>query len=387
MTVEFDPERLDRGRRRFEPAVIGAVVVALAIGAAIAKPWESATPGPEESQAAVMTPSTPAPPASATEAPPEASAGPDWTSALKVVTEHDEWGVTAVLRHGPGVAGPAPTTAPRYTEWWAPISNNGNAVEMAVVPRGGAEVAALAVTAPDAVNIRGVRWWELHQSNEFEWINAARIDGRADVSAPLLARVPARDAASVVPWDAGQYRADVLTDDGIHRISVEIAKQFGDIPRPDDWPSGGADSIAAIVGDPSAIRVGMFATVDGGAVSIPARASEPLSEAAAWHDLAVDTDPAVAAIYLPHATALGVMLTSHAAVQAASIQRLSPDPLPKAPTATGGISNTQGRTPFVMFEAPGGVWTPGVYAVTVDWQDAAGAHHGAWHVELRPGAG
>jgi len=81
------------------------------------------------------------------------------------------------------------------------------------------------------------------------------------------------------------------------------------------------------------------------------------------------------------------MLTSHAAVEASSIVRLAPEPLTNAPTATGGISNTQGRTPFVMFEAPQGGWTPGVYAVTVDWTDAAGTHHGAWHVELRPGAG
>ena len=47
----------------------------------------------------------------------------------------------------------------------------------------------------------------------------------------------------------------------------------------------------------------------------------------------------------------------------------------------------RGRTPFVVFAAPdGGVWPPGVYAVTVDWTDAAGSHHGTWHVELRPGA-
>jgi hypothetical protein len=41
----------------------------------------------------------------------------------------------------------------------------------------------------------------------------------------------------------------------------------------------------------------------------------------------------------------------------------------------------------VVFPAPGdGVWTPGVYALSVDWKDAAGAHQGTWQVELRPGA-
>ena len=73
---------------------------------------------------------------------------------------------------------------------------------------------------------------------------------------------------------------------------------------------------------------------------------------------------------------------------AASIHRLTPEPLADAPEATGGISNLRGRTPYVVFPAPDdGVWTPGVYALTVDWKDAAGAHQGTWHVELRPGAG
>jgi len=80
-------------------------------------------------------------------------------------------------------------------------------------------------------------------------------------------------------------------------------------------------------------------------------------------------------------------LTSHAAVESASIRRLSPEPLSDPPDATGGISNLRGRTPYVVFPAPGdGVWTPGVDALSVDWKDDADAHQGTWQVELRPGA-
>ena len=92
----------------------------------------------------------------------------------------------------------------------------------------------------------------------------------------------------------------------------------------------------------------------------------------------------VATSYLPRATGLGVMLTSHAAVGASSIRRLAPEPLAESPEAFGGISNMRGRTPFVVFPAPdGGVWPPGVYAVTVDWQDASGA---ARHLACRAAA-
>ena len=46
------------------------------------------------------------------------------------------------------------------------------------------------------------------------------------------------------------------------------------------------------------------------------------------------------------------MLTSHAAVEAASIRRLTPEPLTDPPEASGGISNLRGRTPYVVFPAP-----------------------------------
>ena len=54
--------------------------------------------------------------------------------------------------------------------------------------------------------------------------------GRHD--APLLVRMPLLDGVGAAPWDAGQYRVDVLIGDGIHRISVVISNQFGDVPEP-----------------------------------------------------------------------------------------------------------------------------------------------------------
>lgn len=370
--------------------MIGAVVVAIAIAAAIAKPWDSnpTTPQPAASQAAVTATQRPSPTPTPGPTPRVKQVAADWIAVTKAVTDHDGWGVTAVLGHGPGASGETPVTPPRYSELWTPTSKDSNGADLAVVTRDGAEVAALGITAPDGVQPQGVRFWRLHQSNEFEWVDAARIDNQAESHAPLLVRMPLVDGVAAVPWEAGQYRADVLTGDGIHRISVVIEKQFGDVSGPDDWPIGAPNTVAATASDPSAVRRGLFATVNGRAVSIPARNSKPLGEAGAWRDLAIAGDAAVAAMYLPRATGLGVMLTSHAAVRAATISRLAPEPLSDPPAVAGGISEAQGRTPYVVFAAPGhGVWTPGVYAISVEWDDAGGSHHGTWHVTLLPGLG
>jgi hypothetical protein len=94
----------------------------------------------------------------------------------------------------------------------------------------------------------------------------------------------------------------------------------------------------------------------------------------------------VASGYLPRASGLGVMLTNHADVTFATVGRLAPDARFSVSPMIGGISELRGRTPWVAF-APraGGVWPPGVYAITVGWTDPAGPHLGTWHVELRPG--
>ncbi len=234
--------------------MIGAVVVVIAIVAAIAKPWESGPPPPPvASVAAIATPQpSPSPTAATTQAPRATQAAPDWIAVTNAVTEHDAWGVTAILGHGPAAAGTTSVSPARYTELWTPTLTDASGADTAVVTRDGAEVAALGITVPDGVQPRGVRFWRLHQSNEFEWINAARIDNQAASHAPLLVRMPLLDGVASVPWEAGQYRVDVLIGNAIHRISVVIERQFGDVSGPDDWPSGTPDLVAATASDPSA---------------------------------------------------------------------------------------------------------------------------------------
>jgi hypothetical protein len=245
----------------------------------------------------------------------------------------------------------------------------------------------LGITTPRADVPRDARIWQVHGNDQLEWIDAARIASEPTTGSLLFVR-PGAGGAPLTQWPAGRYRVDVLTRDGIHSLSVLVPDIEGVVPPLDTWTPEQPAAIAADASDPSGVRVGLFATVDGVGVSLPARQTRPLDDDAAWLDLSGGANDVVATAYLPGASGLGVMLTSHAAVSSAMIRRLAPEGRFIGPEATGGISGSQGRTPYVLFAPPDdAVWTPGVYAISVAWSDGAGAHEGTWHVELRPGAG
>jgi hypothetical protein len=182
---------------------------------------------------------------------------------------------------------------------------------------------------------------------------------------------------------------DLLRTGGIDRIDVGIADSTGSVPGPSPWPVTQSRLVPADRSDPSAVRFGLFATVDGFAVSMPVAQSRPLDEVDAWNatraEPAAGTTPAIVAAFLPRATGLGVMLTPRAAVELAVLRRLAPTPLVPVPPVRGGISD-QARTPYTEFSGPEGrALEPGVYGLSVSWTDASGLHAGTWHVELRPG--
>ena len=83
------------------------------------------------------------------------------------------------------------------------------------------------------------------------------------------------------------------------------------------------------------------------------------------------------------------MLQPSALLEAASITRLSPsEDAFAAPDPTEDATEHPPRSRYAVFSpADGGVWAPGVYAISVAWTDESGAHQGTWHIELRPGGG
>src|SRR4051812_17426011 len=122
MSVEFDPVRLGQRRRRVEPAVVGVIVVTVAVVFALAKPWEGRTPSPGPPASVPAIAAGDATPTPAPRRTPRPTPGtPDWTNVANAVTKHESWGITAVLVVRRGSTGiPVSPLAPRYIERWAP---------------------------------------------------------------------------------------------------------------------------------------------------------------------------------------------------------------------------------------------------------------------------
>ena len=237
-----------------------------------------------------------------------------WGEVASAISRHDAWGVRVVTVDQRGFD---PATGPSsFHELWSaatPIDG----VETAIVGTYVDPLSLLGITMPQATGARAVRIWRVHQDDQLEWIDAVPLAARPSDAATLLIR-PGVDGAALTPWQPGQYRVDVLGSDGIHHLAVLVPDPFGVVPPLDAWAQE-PPTIAARDSDPSGVRIGLFATVDGVGVSLPARETRPLDDDAAWRDLSESANDVVATAYLPRASGLGVMLTSHAAVSSATI--------------------------------------------------------------------
>ena len=394
MSVDFDPVRLAPRRRRIDPIALGVVMVVVALGAAVVKPWEagplSQQTGP--SAVAAVQPTATTPPAN----PPAPSAGgpaihrvaarqPTWSEISPIVTPHDAWGVRVVVFGGPGVGGTPTTTG--YAEAWTPATAAPDGSEAARAERDTRPVVALGVTAPRAEAALDARIWRVHNGGRLEWVDALPVLA-GDLGGSLLSVRPGVDGAPFGAWEAGDYRVEVLAVDGIRWLDVTLPDGTGGVPPLDDLPSTPVATVPAATSDPSGLPSGPFATADGIVVPLATDGSEPLSEQAAWEDLVLHDGAHVASVALPRAAGLGVALRPDAWLISADIRRLTPGatafeappPIERPQRATGA--------PFVVFAAPGGgTWRPGIYAMTVAWTDGGAPVTATWHVELRPGQG
>ena len=369
----------------------GVIAIVVALAVAVVKPWDHQTtapvaPAPSVAVVAPIPSATRVPtPAPSIATPVLGSASvPSWADVASAITPHDAWGVRAITVDARQLLYRLAAGSSYHEHWSAAAASTG--AETATVGRTADPVSMLGVTSPREEAPRDVRIWRIHQFDQLEWIDAFPIAPEPSDASLLFIR-PGRNGDALTPWQPGQYRVEVLVADGIHRLWILVPDPFGVVPPLDTWTHD-RPTIETRGSDPSGIRIGLFATVDGVGVPLPARQTSPLDDDAAWLDLSDGANDVVATAYLPRASGLGVMLTPHAAVSSATIQRLAPEGPFDAPEATGGISESQGRTPYVLFAAPDETtWAPGVYAISVAWSDGAGAHEGTWHVELRPGVG
>jgi hypothetical protein len=407
MSVEFEPIRLGRGRRRLSPVLVGAVIVVVGLGLAVAKPWSlppTSSPVPGQGSGADASAE---PAASGSPAPANASAsaaafegplpapltsGVTWDAMAPVVRPHDGWGIRAVVLE-PLPRGPAASLG--YEDRWFPLAVDAGTTPTVHVDPTDRSVVALGISFPASTTPLDVRIWRV-RTGGYEWVDARLLDPRPSRSGFLYVRRGTGDEA-VRSWPAGTYRVDVLVSGSIRRALVTIPDRFGNVPDPALPP----DLVAVDPPvDPSTATFaelprGLFVTAEDAVLPLDSEAGPPLDEAGAWLDLDPGTARAprdfVAAVAVPAANGLGVLLPPGSLVTSAGVERLAPEPLPGEPIRIDGSRPGVGDDalyPHVTFAAPGTEgWRPGTYRIDVAWTDVQGTHEASWHVELRPGSG
>jgi hypothetical protein len=385
MSLDVDPVRLGRARRRFDPFTLGVISVVIALVVAVVKPWDHVPREWAMDPSPAPRTSTPAPAISADGPPVQlvSTHEPTWSDLEPIVTPHDAWGVRAIMTGARvGLGGP-PATA--YAERWTPATIARDGALTAFVQRDERSIVVLGVTAPATERAEDVRIWRVQRDGQLEWVDAVPILS-GDVSGSFLYLRHGLGGSPFDAWEGGRYRIDVLVGDGIRRLEIELPDRFGSVPPLGDLPSSPTVGVGAAATDPSDVPVGAFATTDGVAVPLDADGYRPFREDEAWRDVTLYDGAHVASVSLPRASGLGVMLEPGAIVGSASIARLSPaGGVFEAPPPIDGATEHPPRSRFVVFPAPdGGAWRPGVYAITISWTDDSGLHDGTWHVELRP---
>lgn len=385
MSVEFEPVKLGRQRRRLDPVAVGLAVVVIALVVAVVKPWGDVAPRTGSGPG----PATSEPPTTETSVDPDNSPPfaepppPAWADVVPVVSRRDEWGIRAIV-FGPA-AGESGVSR-QYAERWI-AAGAGERGAMVLDVRD-ARVIALGVTFPPAETPLDVRIWQHHADRDLEWIDARPLN-----------EVPARGAylflrdgiagTTMLPWEPGRYRVDVLVGDEIRRFDVEILGQSGAPPEPEAWPEAfprGTDFHGSGL---EGLPVGPFVWADGAALSLASAAGPVLDEAGAWLDVdwqAADqrTRSFVARTSQRGASWLGVVLPAPSTIQTAFLNRLAP--LEGSPDIGATVTTSGDGLSFVAFSRLGGVaWRPGVYALRVEFVDDDGANDLTWHIELRPG--
>jgi hypothetical protein len=391
--IEFKPVALGRRRRRFDPTLVGVIVVAIGLAVAVVKPWDLATPtdgltelpaGPSASAGL-----SPRPISTDHPAPREVQQPLAWGDIASIVRKRDTWGVRAIVRTPSRTL--AGTRTP-YEERWAPVTSTGVTGSRAIVQVADRAIVALGITFPDGDTPLDVRIWRRSAGGALYWLDARPV-GQAPAQGGLIYAPPTTDPGSLV-WGAGEYRIDALTGAGtIQRFDVDIPDRYENVRPSSIDPPVASELVPSSQVDPTGVPVGPFATIDRIGVPLESVGGVPLDEARAWLDSEAGSGrvPAdrVSVAYLPRATGLGVRLPDGAKVRAAAITRLAPGPLINGPTPIGGgIIDRRDADPWVVFAARrGDAWAPGIYRIDVTWSDESGLHDAAWHIELRPGPG
>jgi hypothetical protein len=384
----FDPVRVAPPRRRFDPVLLGVIAVVVALGFAIAKPWEwTPDPAPTSSSAPVAV-------GSATPSEQASPSNPDGTATdnalvdptqvadtLATFQTDADWGIGAISQVG---------TTGTFIDTWSPaefeLPGNPRTAAIRALP----PVVVLSVTTPSAEMPLDARIFRRQADGTFLWIDAEPVSA-ARPDAALLFMAPRPAEGQTAPWPTGHYRVELLFGRRIERIDLQLGDQ-DDVVGPDPSPALPGDTPPA-PGIAESLPVGLFVVTDGVAQAVPAagRAAQ-LTTLEAWLDLPARDDPTiahrVAGVSAAGVSALGVALPPASTRISVFVRRLDPDPAPlPVPFDFVGESDRSDVPPYLVLDPPAGSsWPPGVYGIEVGWTDRTGTRKVAWQIELRPGS-
>ena len=193
-----------------------------------------------------------------------------WGEVASAISSHDSWGVRVVTVDQRGFnPGSGPSS---FHELWSaatPIDG----VETAIVGTYVDPLSLLGITVPQATGARAVRIWRVHRDDQLEWVDAVPLAAQPSDASTLFIRpgVGRRGADAVAARPVSRRRPRLGRHPPPGRPGAGPVRR-----RPAARPLGaGPPTIAARASDPSGVRIGLFATVDGVGVSLPARQTRP----------------------------------------------------------------------------------------------------------------
>lgn len=381
-----------------DPVVVLALAVAIGLVAAIVKPWNSGTSAEDVGAPDIAAASsgvlgsapspaepTPSPDSLRTDQPASTASYASWDRVRAAVRPHGTWGIRAIVGRPSALLAPAGDL--RYEEVWSALpATTGSAPTIDIEPND-RTVVAIGITFPPSHTPIDARVW-LVRPDRLDWMDTQALEPSPS-GGGFLYRVIGDDG-SIQNWPAGRYRMDILVDGSVRRVGFTLPNRFEIVPDGAAPPPLQADLVdpagSALPGYP----VGPFVTASGDSIPLRVEGGPPLTETEAWLNVDPGTGRAprsrVATVFVRSATGLGVILPAGATVRRSEASRLAPEPLRGEPLLVADDASHGPQAAHVLYRPPGGgAWTPGVYRISVTWDDPAGRHARSWHVELRPG--
>ncbi len=379
------PERLSPGRRRrVDPLVVGVAVVALGLGLAVAKPWESPAAVPSPSSDPVGAATSPDPEVGATATSDPAAVAPvpvgdplvTWPEVAAISRFIDAWGARQIVR-----TTPADSVDPALHPVWAAAEASGSGVDLAILPPADGAVVALGISHPATELPLDARVWADGGEGVWRWLDARRLDP-SPLGGALMFTPPVRDGVQLPGWPTGRYRVEVLVDGDVRRLDIDVRAPSVVAETP--TASAGPPVRGAFAADVSDLLPGPFLSVDGAAIPFPAVAADPTVDlATAWLTPAATS---TTVLHEPRAGGVGVMFPPGATDADATIRSVGPEALSDEPNrAVRTRIEGRGRAPYVVFGAPGGTaWPAGTFEMVASWRDATTARSATYRFELTP---